>query len=43
MSLDVMDLRCVPELQEMSKAPKHTTFTFWSPGYLTWHPDIKGD
>ena len=30
--------RCVPELQEMSKAPKHTTFRFWYPDYLIWQP-----
>ena len=38
--------RCVTELQEMSKAPKHTTFRFWYPDYLIWQPaprEIGGD
>ena len=35
--------RCVPELQEMSKAPKHTTFRFWYPNYLIWQPAPGGD
>ena len=35
--------RCVPQLQEMSKAPKHTTFTFWSADYLIWKPKITED
>ena len=42
MSLDVfLSFRSGEE--EMSKAPKHNTFTFWSPAYLMWQPEITGD
>ena len=36
------EFRCVPELQDMSKSPKHNTFRCWYPDCLTFGNPIWG-